>query len=258
MTGGGYVKIWRRLLGSPIMKHDGLCRLWVYCLLQAAWKDTKTLLPGTTAPFELRRGQFLTSRTSLHQDLYKDADLREGPIPSSSTVWRWLMSLVQMECINIETVGNRCSKVTVCNYTSYQDCSETGAPQVPRTCPAGEPQVPRRCPAAPKSFLIENEEIEEGKEGKNDTQLSVEVAPSKSPKRFVKPSLDDVTAYVSERGNRIDPEAFCAYYEANGWRVGKNPMKDWKAAVRHWESNERSRQPKKTTARDEYLRELMQ
>lgn len=55
--------------------------------------------------------------------------------------------------------------------------------------------------------------------------------------RFVPPTVEEVAAYCRERGNNVDPERFVAYYTANGWRVGKNPMKDWKAAVRTWERN---------------------
>ena len=56
-------------------------------------------------------------------------------------------------------------------------------------------------------------------------------------KRFEKPSLADVQAYCAERGNSVDAQKFVDYYESNGWRVGKNPMKDWRAAVRTWERN---------------------
>jgi len=53
--------------------------------------------------------------------------------------------------------------------------------------------------------------------------------------RFARPSLEEVRAYCEERKNKIDPEHFIDYYEANGWKVGKSSMKDWKAAVRNWE-----------------------
>jgi len=56
-------------------------------------------------------------------------------------------------------------------------------------------------------------------------------------KRFEKPSLADVQAYCAERGNSVDAQKFVDYYESNGWRVGKNAMKDWRAAVRTWERN---------------------
>ena len=57
-------------------------------------------------------------------------------------------------------------------------------------------------------------------------------------KRFIAPTIEDVIAYCKERGNRVDPERFIDYYTSNGWKVGKNPMKDWKAAVRTWERSE--------------------
>ncbi|WP_337803124.1 hypothetical protein [Megasphaera sp.] len=63
---------------------------------------------------------------------------------------------------------------------------------------------------------------------------------SKKSKRFVKPTLDDVQAYCQERQNHVDPESFIDFYESKGWYVGKNKMKDWKAAVRTWERRNKS------------------
>ena len=58
-----------------------------------------------------------------------------------------------------------------------------------------------------------------------------------SGKRFKPPTIDEVKAYCIERQNNVDAERFIDYYTANGWKVGKNTMKDWKAAVRTWERN---------------------
>lgn len=55
-------------------------------------------------------------------------------------------------------------------------------------------------------------------------------------KVFVKPSLEEVKAYCEERKNGIDPEVFIAFYESKGWKVGKSPMKNWKAAMITWEN----------------------
>lgn len=57
------------------------------------------------------------------------------------------------------------------------------------------------------------------------------------PKGFKAPSLSDVGAYCKERRNNVDPEKWLAHYQSNGWRVGRNPMRDWKAAIRTWERN---------------------
>ena len=52
------------------------------------------------------------------------------------------------------------------------------------------------------------------------------------------PTLEEVSAYCRERRNTVDPQRWYDHYSSNGWRVGKNPMKDWKAAVRTWERSE--------------------
>ncbi len=52
---------------------------------------------------------------------------------------------------------------------------------------------------------------------------------------FSKPTIEEIKNYCLERKNNIDPEAFFNFYESNGWRVGKNKMKDWRAAMRTWE-----------------------
>ena len=68
--------------------------------------------------------------------------------------------------------------------------------------------------------------------------------PSKPSKRFNPPTVDEVRDYCIERQNGIDPQRFVNHYQSNGWMVGRNKMKDWKAAVRTWEQRE---MPKKQT-----------
>ena len=81
-----------------------------------------------------------------------------------------------------------------------------------------------------------------GKNGYTETNTETNTLPSddgksdKRAKRFTPPSADDVAAYVREQGYHINAERFVAFYEQKGWMVGKNRMKDWKAAVRNWET----------------------
>ena len=56
-------------------------------------------------------------------------------------------------------------------------------------------------------------------------------------KRFVKPTIEEIIDYCNERNNDVDADKFYDYYSSNGWKVGKNAMKDWKASVRTWEKN---------------------
>lgn len=64
-------------------------------------------------------------------------------------------------------------------------------------------------------------------------------------KRFVKPSLEELKAFNEEKQLNVDCDRFMDYYEANGWKAGKNPMKDWKAAMRNWSRNDRDRKKEK-------------
>ena len=76
-------------------------------------------------------------------------------------------------------------------------------------------------------------------------------------KRFVPPSVDEVEAYCTERGNHVDAAQFCAFYESKGWRVGNQPMKSWQAAILTWERRERKdREKQKAEGTSAYEREL--
>lgn len=79
------------------------------------------------------------------------------------------------------------------------------------------------CNAPEEDKDIKNKKEE--KENKKNTKRKV----------FVKPSVEEIQRYCRERENRVNPEQFLDYYEANGWKVGRNAMQDWKAAVRNWE-----------------------
>jgi len=82
-----------------------------------------------------------------------------------------------------------------------------------------------------------------------------------SARAFKKPSIDEIRGYCHERKNHVDPQRFLDYYESNGWRVGRNAMQDWRAAIRTWEKNGFSngngngeaKKPEKIKYRDEAL-----
>ena len=75
-------------------------------------------------------------------------------------------------------------------------------------------------------------------------------------KRFVKPTLSDIQQYCIERNNNVNAEQFYDYYESNGWKVGKNAMKDWKACVRTWERNGYDRPIKKKNNKQDTLNDM--
>lgn len=68
-----------------------------------------------------------------------------------------------------------------------------------------------------------------------------------APARFSPPSVDEVQNYITSQGSTIDATNFVNFYASKGWRVGSNPMKDWRAAVRTWVARDRGQaQPQRT------------
>ena len=66
--------------------------------------------------------------------------------------------------------------------------------------------------------------------------IEFEEVKSTKPKRtkFVPPTIEDVVLYAAEQGLEMDVEGFFYYYQSQGWHVGRNPMKDWKSAMKRW------------------------
>jgi predicted phage replisome organizer len=94
-------------------------------------------------------------------------------------------------------------------------------------------------------YLVDHAEEDIDKDKERDIEEE-NIGDAKPPrKRFTPPTLEEVDKYCWERGNQVDPNRFIDYYTANGWMVGKNKMKDWKAAVRTWEKSS----PKNTAPR---------
>lgn len=95
----------------------------------------------------------------------------------------------------------------------------------------------------PSSNQHRNTDISPFSVSKDTHSPTGENAPKK--KVFRPPTLEEVAAYCWERNNNVDPQAFFDHYTANGWKVGRNPMKDFKAAIRYWERSEYGKKPEK-------------
>ena len=119
--------------------------------------------------------------------------------------------------------------------------SETAATQRSRECRARQKALQCSTDATQAQHLCSAEKEKETEKEKKREETEGEraqAAPGKA-KRFIPPTAEEVAAYCAERGNGVSAQRFVDHYAAVGWRVGKNPMKDWKAAVRTWEGRER-------------------
>lgn len=77
--------------------------------------------------------------------------------------------------------------------------------------------------------------------GAQDKEKEKEINTTNNSTKFTKPSIDEVKNYCIERKNNVNPEQFIDFYESKNWFIGKNKMKDWKAAVRNWERNSKGK-----------------
>lgn len=59
-------------------------------------------------------------------------------------------------------------------------------------------------------------------------------------KKFVKPTIEEIAAYCNEKKYNVSARQFFNYYESNGWKIGRNPMKSWQAAVQNWNTREKT------------------
>ena len=92
------------------------------------------------------------------------------------------------------------------------------------------------------------------KDKEEDKENIGENAPAKR-KRFTPPTVEEVSSYCLERKNGIDAQAFIDYYAARGWKLGKETMKDWKAAVRTWENRRKADKPQQGFTYNDYTEE---
>jgi hypothetical protein len=199
-----YIKLNRKILEWEWWSDINTSRLFIYMLLKANWKDAR--FEGKLIP----RGSFVSSIPKLSQETA--LTVRE-----IRTAISHLKSTGEVTC----KTYSKYTVFTVKNYCLYQ---------------SSDTQNDRQVTGKRHSNDMLTTTIEEKKEIKNIKKEE----PRGSKKKFEPPSVDDVGAYCRERGNHVDPQTFVNFYESKGWMVGKNHMKDWKAAVRTWERSGRS------------------
>lgn len=138
-----------------------------------------------------------------------------------------LQSLVQRDLIAKKDIDIKGVKFVSYSVKKFTPIEESSIPPSEQSSMEGIEE------SSPNNILKDNIDID-NIGGNNNALIPTQPTPIKN-KRFVKPTIEEIKAYCLERNNGVDPNRFYDYYESNGWKVGKNAMKDWKAAVRTWE-----------------------
>lgn len=212
----GWIKLYRDLLDKPIwlLSTPEQKTILITLLLMANHSENEWEFKGVKHIVE--PGQFITSLDSIKE--------KAGKGISIQNIRTALQRFEKYEFLTSDPT-NKNRLITICNWDSYQAEKDEANKQINK-------QLTSNQQAANKQLTTNKND----KNNKNDNKSKV----NKST-RFSPPTIDEIKDYCVKRNNSVDANNFFDFYESNGWLVGKNKMKDWKASVRTWENRENNK-----------------
>ena len=135
------------------------------------------------------------------------------------------------------------------NRKQFENGTKGGAPKRNKNAIKNNPNSTQIQPENNPKTTYKDKDKDKDKEINKEKSTNVDI--KKTAQRFSRPSLDDIKNYIALKSYSVDAEAFYDFYEAKGWKVGNNAMKDWQAAVRTWERRNKANReanPQKNTA----------
>lgn len=228
----GWVKLHRDLLDKPIWTCSTIEQkvILITILLMANHKEKEWEWKGEK--FICKAGQFVTSASSIAKNA--------GIGISRQNIRTALARFEKYEFLTIEST-NKNSLITICNWESYQSEPDVDNQQTNQRLTSNQP--------TPNQRLTTNKNVRMKEYNISTSLHSVDNRAKRTA--FVPPTLEEVKIYVREKEYAfVDAERFFDFYESKGWMVGKNKMKDWKAAIRNWHRGNRANQAKQVQARN--------
>lgn len=203
-----YIKLSTEICKWEWFTDGNMLKLWIY-LLTNAQQFKETRYQGLV----IQRGQVIIGRKKLAKEL----KMSEQQIRSC------INRLKSTNEITTKST-NKYTLITIVKYDKYQtnltDINQQNNQVLNQRATNKQP--------------TNNQQITTSNKDKREREKESNYIYST---RFIKPSIEEIELYCIERQNNVDPNRFYNYYESNGWKVGKNPMKDWKACIRTWERN---------------------
>ena len=211
MANEGFIKLYRKMLEWGWYDDGPTKDVFIHLLLIASYEDK------AYRGIALERGQVVATVAEIS----KQTGLSRQQIRTA------ISKLISTSEVTTSKDG-KYTVFTVKNYADYQAANQNSNQ--------------RATNEQPLSNHFSNTEKVRSKEYTpyNPPQGDKSVPVSK---RFVPPTPEEVNAYCKQRQNGIDGSEFCDFYTSKGWKVGKNPMKDWRAAVRTWERSRKQTAP---------------
>ena len=200
-----WIKLHRKILGHWVYTRPEYLSIWVYLLVRANWKPSKAILNGRIVTIE--RGEVLTSIRGM----------AKGSHTTQRTVRTFLTLAQQDEMIELKS-DTAATRVKILNYNRLQE-----VPTSDRHTPDTRATHGRHTP----DTIIRSKEVKKVRREEEEVEGA---AHRTRPSSHV-----ETVDYFATLGMPADEaQRFTDYYTANGWKVGRNPMKDWKAAARNW------------------------
>jgi DNA replication protein DnaD len=198
----GWISVHRQIRDCELLWGDkpfSRGQAWIDLLLLANHEDKRMIFDGSV--IEVKRGQRVTSYRTLCE------------------AWGWsntkvanFLEMLEAEQMIEKQSDTKKTLITIVNYDKFQDLMKEKRQQ------SDTETTPKR-----RNNNDNNENNINKKEG------------GKPQRVFIPPTIEEVSEYCESRKTNVDPQAFIDFYSSKGWMIGKNKMKDWKAAVRTWE-----------------------
>jgi len=195
----GWIKMHRKIINWEWYTDSKMVHFFVHLLLSANHEQ------GTWRGILIQRGQLITGINSLS----------ESTGISAQSIRTCINRLKSTNEIQVQST-NKYSIITICNYDDYQYIENDTNKQTTS-------QLTNEQQTTNKQSTTNN----------NNNNLNND----KEINKFIKPEISEIIDYCKARKNTVDPNKFFNYYESNGWMVGRNKMKNWKAAIVTWETN---------------------
>ena len=220
---GGFITLHRQILNWEWYNDLNTFRLFVHLLLTVNFKD------GRFEGRKIRRGQIVTSLSQL-------ATSAGLSIQQTKTALKHL--ILTGEITNESCAQHRI--ITVVKYDDYQQLTKE---------PTNDQQTTnKQSNKQPTSDLTNDQQQYNNDNNNNKVKKETMEQKSVSASRFNQPTKEEIFDFCMDNNLGLNVDKFYNHYESNGWMVGNNKIKDWKAAVRYWVSNDKEQPAKQTQA----------
>lgn len=217
----GYIKVYRKLMDSPVWSDPYYLKLWMYCLMKASHKEREIIVGNNVITLE--PGQFLTGRNSLADDLNKG--MKPKLRLSGRTWYRYLENLEKWQMLTIKKT-NKYSVVSITKWKEYQETDQ----QLSNKSPSDDQQL-----STNKNDKNDNNELfsssssndEEFAEVMNFYQMNLQKGVTESPYNY-----ELIDQWYEEWGSELLLAAMklAAQREAKGTSFVEGVLKNWKNA----------------------------